>query len=216
MLSRSAQGLYWLGRYLERAEHLCRLLQLQTEALVDRPIQEIYYGWSRIYRCIGTQPAGGLFDPEGDDDYTLADSYTLADEADLRAFQPRLGVELLRTGARERPPDAALHQRGDVDVAERAVSAAARVGHTKHLGHISGGLLRADRRGREHLHRRVRRDDVPRRGLAVLAAWPVRGTLSAFGVAAAGADGPGHSPTWSTPTPVGAGCCGFTTHRRYT
>ena len=53
MLSRSAQGLYWLGRYLERAEHLCRLLQMQTEALVDRPVQEIYYGWSRIYRCLG-------------------------------------------------------------------------------------------------------------------------------------------------------------------
>ena len=88
MLSRSAQGLYWLGRYLERAEHLCRLLQLQTEALVDRPIQEIYYGWSRIYRCIGAQPAGGLFDPEGDDDYTLADSYTLADELTFERSNP--------------------------------------------------------------------------------------------------------------------------------
>ena len=39
MLSRSAQGLYWMGRYLERAEHLCRLLRLQTEALVDRPVE---------------------------------------------------------------------------------------------------------------------------------------------------------------------------------
>ena len=45
MLSRSAQGLYWMGRYLERADHLCRLLRLQTEALVDRPIAEIYNGW---------------------------------------------------------------------------------------------------------------------------------------------------------------------------
>ena len=88
MLSRSAQGLYWLGRYLERAEHLCRLLQMQTEALVDRPVQEIYYGWSRIYRCLGVQPTGGLFDPEGDDDYTLADSYTLADELTFERSNP--------------------------------------------------------------------------------------------------------------------------------
>ena len=88
MLSRSAQGLYWLGRYLERAEHLCRLLQLQTEALVDRPIQEIYHGWRRIYWCMGAQPMGGLFDPGGDDDYTLADSYTLADELTFERSNP--------------------------------------------------------------------------------------------------------------------------------
>ena len=39
MLSRSAQGLYWIGRYLERAGHLCHLLRLQAEALVDPPRQ---------------------------------------------------------------------------------------------------------------------------------------------------------------------------------
>ncbi|MXX40168.1 MAG: hypothetical protein F4Z85_19260 [Gemmatimonadetes bacterium] len=44
MLSRSAQGLYWMGRYLARAEYLCRLLRLQVEALVDRPIAEIHFG----------------------------------------------------------------------------------------------------------------------------------------------------------------------------
>ena len=39
MLSRSAQGLYLMGRYLERAAHLCRLMQLQVETLVDRPLR---------------------------------------------------------------------------------------------------------------------------------------------------------------------------------
>ena len=78
MLSRSAQGLYWMGRYLERARHLCRLLQLQVEALVDRPIPEIQSGWSRIYANLGRLPPGGTLDPEGSDDFTLADSYTLA------------------------------------------------------------------------------------------------------------------------------------------
>ena len=33
MLSRSAQSLYWIGRHLERAGHLCQLLRLQSEAL---------------------------------------------------------------------------------------------------------------------------------------------------------------------------------------
>ena len=78
MLSRSAQGLYWMGRYLERAEHLCRLLRLQVEALVDRPISEIHFGWSRIYTGLGRQPPWGDLKSDESDDYTLADSYTLA------------------------------------------------------------------------------------------------------------------------------------------
>ena len=88
MLSRSAQGLYWMGRYLERAEHLCRLLQLQTEALVDRPIREIHFGWSRIYNSVNRRPPMGDLDPLGGEDYTLADSYTLADDLTFERSNP--------------------------------------------------------------------------------------------------------------------------------
>ncbi len=88
MLSRSAQGLYWLGRYLERAGHLCRLLRLQTEALVDRPIREIYLGWSRIYGSVNRQPPGGNLELLGSDEYTLADSYTLADDLTFERSNP--------------------------------------------------------------------------------------------------------------------------------
>ena len=79
MLSRSAQGLYWMGRYLERAGCLCRLLQLQVEALVDRPVPEIQLGWRRIYAVLDRRPPfGDDFDSDESDDFTLADSYTLA------------------------------------------------------------------------------------------------------------------------------------------
>ena len=114
MLARSAQGLYWMGRYLERADHLCRLLRLQTEALVDRPIVEIYNGWNRIYSVLDRQPPGTA--PEmlpgshpddddgflqvmgvpgsrawqsmGGDEYTLADSFTLADDLTFERSNP--------------------------------------------------------------------------------------------------------------------------------
>ena len=87
MLSRSAQGLYWMGRYLERAERLCRLLQLQSEALVDRPVREIYFGWMRIYGSMNEQPpVAGL--QMGGDDFTLADSYTLADHLTFERTNP--------------------------------------------------------------------------------------------------------------------------------
>lgn len=87
MLSRSAQGLYWMGRYLERAEHLCRLLRLQTEALVDRPVREIYFGWKRIYGSMNRQPPLGAIEFDSDD-YTLADSYTLADDLTFERTNP--------------------------------------------------------------------------------------------------------------------------------
>ena len=80
MLAQSAQSLYWMGRYLERAQHLSRLLRLQTAALVDRPVQEIYFGWSRIYISVDRPPPGGGLEFTDSDDFTLADSYTLADD----------------------------------------------------------------------------------------------------------------------------------------
>ena len=88
MLARSAQGLYWMGRYLERAEHLCRLLGLQVEALVDCPLREIHFGWSRIYGSLNRQPPGGGLDPDNRDDYALADSYTLADDLTFERTNP--------------------------------------------------------------------------------------------------------------------------------
>ena len=88
MLSRSAEGLYWMGRYLERARHLSRLLQLQTAALVDRPVREIYFGWSRIYSSLGRQPPGGSLEINDDDDFILADSFTLADDLTFERSNP--------------------------------------------------------------------------------------------------------------------------------
>ena len=87
MLARSAQGLYWMGRYLERGEHLCYLLGAQVESLVDRPVQEIYFGWNRIYESVGRQPPSGslLYDS---DDYMMPDSFTLADDLTFERANP--------------------------------------------------------------------------------------------------------------------------------
>ena len=76
-----------MGRYLERAEHLCRLLRLQTEALVDRPPREIYFGWNRIYGSLNRYPPGRTLEI-GDDYFTLADSYTLADDLTFERSNP--------------------------------------------------------------------------------------------------------------------------------
>ena len=88
MLSRSAQSLYWLGRYLERAGNLARLLQLQSESLVDRPIREIHFGWNRIYKCIDREPPAGEVRLFGDEEFVLADSFALADDLTFERVNP--------------------------------------------------------------------------------------------------------------------------------
>ena len=88
MLSRSAQSLYWIGRYLERAGQLCRLLRLQSEALVDRPVREIHFGWNRIYNTVKREPPGGRVELFGDEEFVLADSYALADDLTFERSNP--------------------------------------------------------------------------------------------------------------------------------
>ena len=78
MLSRSAQGIYWMGRYLERTEHLGRLLRLQVESLVDQPLREIQLGWSRIYRSLEREPPVAGVQHDSEETFDLADSITLA------------------------------------------------------------------------------------------------------------------------------------------
>ncbi len=88
MLARSAEGLYWMGRYLERADHLCRMLRLQAEALVDRPLPEIHFGWARIYESLERLPPRGSLEMVRSDEYTLADSYVLADDLTFESSNP--------------------------------------------------------------------------------------------------------------------------------
>ena len=88
MLARCALDLYWMARYLARAQQLCRLLQLQIESLADRSVREIHYGWVRIYLCLGRMPPVGGLEFHSDEDFTLADSYTLAGDLTFEPLNP--------------------------------------------------------------------------------------------------------------------------------
>lgn len=63
MLSRNAQGLYWMGRHLERAQHGCRLLSDQLATMEDRPVEQIDQSWRRLYRSVERTPLGGFLAP---------------------------------------------------------------------------------------------------------------------------------------------------------
>ncbi len=98
MLSRTAQGIYWMGRYLERANFMCRLLRSQADALVDRPIREIHFGWRRIYTAIDRQPLGGILHLHPMDDYNLVDAYFLADELTFERSNPESLLSCFENG----------------------------------------------------------------------------------------------------------------------
>lgn len=56
MLSRVAERIYWLGRYLERTENTARLLTVYSNLLLDLP-RGARVGWHTLVEITGTQEA---------------------------------------------------------------------------------------------------------------------------------------------------------------
>ncbi|MGX2029490.1 MULTISPECIES: alpha-E domain-containing protein [Methylocaldum] len=52
MLSRVAENLYWMARYLERAENTARLINTTTDVLLDLP-KGASFGWDILLKLVG-------------------------------------------------------------------------------------------------------------------------------------------------------------------
>ena len=48
MLCRVADGLYWIGRYLERAEHRARVLEVNLDLMLYQTPEDVAVGWRRM------------------------------------------------------------------------------------------------------------------------------------------------------------------------
>jgi len=59
MLSRVAESLYWIGRYVERAEDNARLLDVHYHALLDAQVGDYDESWQRVVALIGDEAAYG-------------------------------------------------------------------------------------------------------------------------------------------------------------
>lgn len=66
MLSRVADSLYWMSRYLERAEHTARLLDLQLHLMLELPASTLDRSWMRLLNSLQLDPPS-----EGIDAYRL-------------------------------------------------------------------------------------------------------------------------------------------------
>ena len=52
MLSRVANNLYWMSRYLERAEHTARLIDVNLDLMADRSPAAIERAWERVFASL--------------------------------------------------------------------------------------------------------------------------------------------------------------------
>ncbi|MBI3676410.1 MAG: alpha-E domain-containing protein [Proteobacteria bacterium] len=55
MLSRVADSLYWMARYLERAEHTSRLLAVKLESMVEQSREDADASWRRVVGALAAE-----------------------------------------------------------------------------------------------------------------------------------------------------------------
>ena len=55
MLSRVADSLYWMGRYIERAEHTSRLLAVRLESMVEQSKEDADRAWARMAAALSAE-----------------------------------------------------------------------------------------------------------------------------------------------------------------
>ena len=53
MLSRVADSLYWMSRYLERAEHSARLIEVNLNLMLDESSSSADRRWKRVLTALG-------------------------------------------------------------------------------------------------------------------------------------------------------------------
>ncbi|MEM8800551.1 MAG: alpha-E domain-containing protein [Pseudomonadota bacterium] len=103
MLSRTADSLYWMSRYLERTEHTARLMVNQLDTLIDQPLVDTQASWRRVLRSLRIsfhpdeeiraeeQAKALLLDPE--DENSLFSTVSVARE-NARQVRTELSSEL--------------------------------------------------------------------------------------------------------------------------
>src|SRR6266446_4476251 len=71
MLSRVADNLYWMSRYLERAEHTARVMGVHLNLMLEHDPGSKGRRWSRVLACLGCQ------EPVTGDAFAFAEGYAL-------------------------------------------------------------------------------------------------------------------------------------------
>lgn len=95
MLSRVADSLYWMSRYLERAEHTARLIDLNLHQMLDQSPVSVETRWERLLRSLHVPSAAEL---ASRDAYEITNALTFdpANQASIVSY-----ISLARDNARQ-------------------------------------------------------------------------------------------------------------------
>ncbi len=94
MLSRVANNFYWMGRYIERASTIARLLLVQISEMPEDSSDFVSASWKGIFDSFKLSDLKKSFlpEPKGEksvsDDFLLADAYTLTDYFTFETHHP--------------------------------------------------------------------------------------------------------------------------------
>ena len=123
MLSRVADSLYWTGRYLERAEHTVRVLDVNLNLMLEGPAIKADARWKRMMQALAVpgEPAGQEAGRSGRCDV-------------FRRVEWRVGCRVHRRRAGKRTPGARRNQQRTMAEAESAfITAWRRCAHATKL-----------------------------------------------------------------------------------
>ena len=119
MLSRVADSLYWMSRYLERAENTVRLLDVTMSLMLDTGGSNVETRWQRMVAALG-KPAGMEWNGSIEE---------MAQQAGLRPSQPGLCHLLRQCGPRKCAPGARRNLHRAVAAAEPSLPSDALAAH---------------------------------------------------------------------------------------
>jgi uncharacterized alpha-E superfamily protein len=74
MLSRVADSLYWLGRYIERAEHTARVLAVRLESMIEPSKEDADRAWARVAAALSAEE----FVEQGHDAFAITGTLSLS------------------------------------------------------------------------------------------------------------------------------------------
>ena len=87
MLSRVADNLYWMSRYLERAEHTSRLIAVKLESMIEQSKEDADRSWRRVVAAL----SGEAFVSS-----TMTDAFEITNELAFELLNPSSLVSSLR------------------------------------------------------------------------------------------------------------------------
>src|SRR5262245_50206002 len=87
MLSRVADNLYWMSRYIERAEHTGRLIAVKLESMIEQSREDADVSWRRVAAALSSE----AFVPA-----TMTDAFDITNELAFDLFNPSSLVSSLR------------------------------------------------------------------------------------------------------------------------